>query len=231
MRVLQVIGWAFLGVAAVMLLVTGTLHFRDRAFSAAAGRAEGVVTALVGKGDTVSSRIRFVTPSGGSREFVETLSTSPPRHAMGDRVVVLYDRDDPASAMIDDFWSHRLGVVICSVFAGIFGAIGGVFSLLGMMAGRRRARILRNGVPVLADFLEAYQDRHFRINGRHPFRVVAQAPDAMGRLRRFTSELVRKDPTEQLRGRKVKVVVDGSDGGYVVDLSGVVEDRHFWRAR
>lgn len=236
MRVLQVIGWAFLGVAAVMLAVTAVLYVRDWSFTRSAARAAGTVTALVPSSagtnaSSVSDRVRFTTADGRPVEFVETLSTSPPRHAVGDRVTVLYDHDEPTSAMLDDFWSHRLGVVIVSVFTGIFGVLGAVFSLIGVLAGRRRARIMRDGVPVMADFVETITDHHFRINGRHPFRVVAEARDPMGKVQRFTSELVRTDPTERLRGRKVRVIVDRSDGGYVVDLAGVVDDRDFWRAR
>lgn len=235
MRVLQVIGWAFLGVAAVMLVVIGVLYARDASFTAAAGHATGTVTELVrsggGSSNSVSSRVRFTTAEGRAVEFVETLSTYPPRNAVGDRVPVLYDRNQPMSAMLDDFWSHRLGVVIVGVFAGIFGVLGAIFSLIGWTAGRRRARILRDGVPVLADFVEAYPDRRFRINSRHPFRVVAEARDPRGQVRRFTSELVRRDPTERLAGQKIKVIVDRSGGGYVVDLSGMVDERDFWRAR
>ncbi len=236
MRVLQVIGWAFLGVAAAMLVVIAGLYLRDRSFTDSAGRATGVVVGLErNSGDSssnsVSSRVRFTTGEGRTVEFVETLSTYPPRNAVGDRVPVLYDRDQPMSAMLDDFWSHRLGVVIVGVFAAIFGTLGAIFSLIGLAAGRRRARILANGTPVMADFVEVISDRNLRVNGRYLFRVVAEARDPMGRVRRFKSEPVRSDPTHLLVGRKIKVIVDRSGGGYVVDLAGMVDDRDVWRAR
>lgn len=238
MRVMQVIGWVFLAVAAVMLTVAGVLYVQDRTFTESAGRATGVVTELVSKrgsdsnsGSTTSSRVHFTLADGREAEFVETISTSPPRHSVGDRVPVLYDRARPTSAMIDDFWSHRLGVVIVGAFAAIFGVLGAIFSGMGFAAGRRRARIVQNGTPVMADFVSAYPDRRFRINGSPAWRVVAEARDPMGRVRRFKSELVRHDPTHLLIGRKIKVTVDGSDGGYVVDLSGMVDERDLWRAR
>lgn len=235
MRVLQVIGWAFLGVAAVCLIVMGVLWTRDAMYTRSSLRATGTVIELVAKSADnsagVSDRVRFTTADGHDVEFVEMLSTYPPRYDVGDQVTVLYDLKEPASAMIDDFWSHYLGVFVVSIFLGIFGTLGAIFSLIGWLAGRRRARIMRDGVPVMADFVEAVKDYHFKINSRHPFRVVAEARDSLGSMRRYTSELVRFDPTDTLRGKKIKVVVDQAGGGYVVDLSGLIEDRYLWRAR
>ena len=64
------------------------------------------------------------------------------------------------------------------------------------------------------------------MNGAHPFRVAAQARDPRsGKLRRFDSEPIWVDPTDQLQGRKVRVLIDPArPEAYLVDLRRVVDE-------
>lgn len=86
---------------------------------------EGTVIRMVrsGKGTKPVAKYEVV---GQSHEVVGQLTTSPPAHRVGDKVPVLYKTDTPADAVIDTFINRWL-------FPTIFGSIGGVLTLVGVV--------------------------------------------------------------------------------------------------
>lgn len=79
-------------------------------------RTEGEVIRLVRKGKGSSPVVRY-TVAEKPFEIESSISTSPPAYRIGEKVVVLYPRDNPASGRIDSFAERWL-------FAVIFGGVG-----------------------------------------------------------------------------------------------------------
>ena len=226
------IGGLFAAIGLVLLIIGGVLLQRDSRFGDAAATAEGRVIEVVrhvdrksdrSKGVTFTAVIAFTDRSGTQQTFSESISTNPPRFAVGDQPAVLYDPAQPSRAVVDDFWGRK-GV------ATIFSALGAVFALLGLVllgidwrSGRKRARLREQGIPITADVLDVFRDTRIKRNGAHPFRVAAQAIDpTTGQLRRFESEAIWVDPTARLAGGKVRVLIDpGNPKSYHVDLPDV----------
>ncbi len=177
-----------------------------------------------GQSISYTAIIGFTDGSGRRQEFSEPIRSNPPRFSVGEVVPVLYDPTRPSHAVVDDFWGRR---GILTIFLGLgatFAVLGTVLFAIDLKRRRRISRLLREGKPIDADFLHVFRDARIARNGEHPFRVVVQAMDpATGRLRRFESEAIWVDPTTQLTGRKIRVLLDpGNPQRYHVDLSGSV---------
>lgn len=128
----------FAGVGLLLLAPAGMLYGLDRRFVARADRAEGVVVALEARNFQRGLKPLVEFEAEGRRiRFHESVSSTPPSRAVGDRVPVLYEKGNPDNAMVDSFWNHHLLTVI-------FGSIGGAFLAtalgLGVAAIFRRAR-------------------------------------------------------------------------------------------
>lgn len=238
MKVMRLVGAIFAGVGTIFLIAAAVIHLKTARFLDDAEAVTGQVIELVpswsrsdsgrrSSSPTYAARVAFVDAGGQPREFVESSSSNPPRHAVGDRVAIRYDRAAPSNAVIDDFWGRHGLVVIMGPMGLIFAIVGGVLFGISVRNRRRSARLRQVGRPIEAEFLHVILDESVSYNGRHPFRVVAQAnaPDT-GLLRRFESEALSVDPTARLEGGKVRVLID-PDGGddYLIDLTSIVDDR------
>lgn len=229
-RIMSWIGYIFTGVGLVFLVSGGWLFYRDHQFAARALHAQGVVTDLARKrdrnddGTTFTAIVQFTDAKGQSQEMADGISSNPPRFSKGDKVDVLYDPQAPSSAVINDGWGRYFLPGLFSGLGLLFAIIGGTFLAIIITRNRRRTWLTRFGRPVEADFLHVYLDRSMQINGAHPFRVVAQGPDPQtGQLQRYQSEPIWVDPTVQLEGGKLKVLVDPQNPKrHYIDLSPVL---------
>ena len=169
--------------------------------------------------------VTFADRDGNFQRFVDSVSSSPPRHYVGEKVPVIYDPKNPARATIDGFLER-------SLFSLVFGGVGALFALTGAgllaswwLRKRTIARLRATGVPIEAQFLECFRDTSTRLNNRNPWRVACQAVHpATGKLQRFESETLWVDPSETIAGKPLRVWIDRQDpGAYFVDLSDQVE--------
>lgn len=234
MQTMRLVGWIFALVGAVLLIAAGVIYQRDKAFAGAARSATGQVVEQVQSwskdhdGRTsrgYASRVRFTVEDGRAVEFIETVFSYPPRHAEGEQVPVLYDPDRPSQAMIDDFRGRYTALAIVGALGTIFAMLGVPLVTVAVRSARRKARLLRTGRPIEAEFLHVFLDDSLEINGKHPFRVAAQVRDqTTGKLRRFDSPPIWVDPTALLEGRKVTVLIDSAGEDYLVDLSDLVDE-------
>jgi hypothetical protein len=114
-----------------MLSVAGWTGYRSWAYRQSAQSAQGTVIALDWSGDSESSGARPVVRyevRGEPYEITGSVSSSPPAHAIGDPVRVLYPPGQASAARLDewfDFW-----------FLPVFlGGMGLVFGLVGVGVG------------------------------------------------------------------------------------------------
>ncbi|MBB4007215.1 DUF3592 domain-containing protein [Allorhizobium taibaishanense] len=229
-KIMTWIGYVFTLIGLAFLVTGGWLFYSDHQFAARAIHAPGVVTDLARKrghdddGTTFTAIVQFTDANGQSQEMADSISANPPRFSKGDKVDVLYDPQAPSSAVINDGWGRYFLPGLFSGLGFVFAIIGGTFLVIIITRNRKRIWLQRFGRPVDADFLHVYLDRSVEINGAHPFRVVAQGPDPQtGQLQRYQSEPIWVDPTAQLEGRKLKVLVDPQKPArHFVDLSPVL---------
>ena len=106
--------------------------------------------------------------------------------------------------------------------------VGGVFSLVAIaifaityLGQSKERRLRQTGQLVQADFQQVELNTALRVNGRHPFRIVAQRHDrATNALRIYRSANLWFDPSPFVQGRSIAVYVDLHDSTqYHVDLS------------
>lgn len=221
-----IVGGVFMPIGLTFVGIALYLADADRDLAAKGGRAEGIVIELSryrsSEGSTLYRPIvAFRDRTGQSQQFASDVSSSSPGYSEGERVAVVYDPANPADAAIDSFFERHFGSLI-------FGFLGSVFALVGggiLLATWRRRRIIaelrRNGHRITATVIGCERDTGLKINGRHPFRVSAQAiHPATGKLASFLSEPIWVDLTAILKGRSVPVLIDpASAGRHYIDLS------------
>jgi hypothetical protein len=82
-----------------------------------AERVDGTVIELVERntegGKTYSPVVEFSDSLGQRHEYHSSTSSYPPRHAVGEKVPMLYDRDNPKSATIHHWFYLYFGPGIC----------------------------------------------------------------------------------------------------------------------
>ncbi len=89
--------------------ITAFTGWRTVALVRAGEKATGIVVSLVSenagndRGTVFAPKVRFTTHTGRTVEFVSPLRSAPARFSVGQRVPVVYSRDNPSHARIDRF--------------------------------------------------------------------------------------------------------------------------------
>jgi hypothetical protein len=220
------IGGIFAATGLLLAVVGGWLYFEDHKFARTGVRAQGTVIELVGSrgsdGDhSYRPHIEFRDSAGARHHFISRVGSNPPRHLPGERVDVLYEPWSPGNAVIDSFFDRFFLPLMFIGLGTLFAAVGG--GLLFFLVRRRRivAQLRSTGLPIQAQFVECYLDTSIRVNGRSPWRVICQATHpTTGKLETFRSDAVWTDPTGQVVGRALRVLVDPArPKRHFVDLS------------
>jgi hypothetical protein len=122
------LGLLFIALGAFAVFVSLFSLARTRRFAAEASSAFGDVIALRECGGsrraTYAPVVRFAPPGGRPVEFTDATSSNPPGYRVGDRVNVLYRRDDPTDARVASpvrLYLHEV----------VFAAAGLVFFVIG----------------------------------------------------------------------------------------------------
>jgi hypothetical protein len=211
-------------IGAGMLVVACCLYFNVRAFLGTAERAEGTVIALRRQHSSDSTTfvpvVRFQLRTRRV-EFDSGAGSNPPRYTVGDKVAVLYQPANPYQAKIDSFFSLWEGPLILAGMGSVFFLIGAGIMLATRVRKRADDRLMHEGLPVEADFQQVDINTALSVNGRHPFRVLAQWQDpTTSRIHVFTSHNLWFDPSKYITQKQIRVYVDRANPTrYYVDLS------------
>lgn len=204
--IFSAIGWSLLAVAFFLALRADEAR---REWT----RVDGTIVDFTG-GETEAPIVDYETPSGERRTITGGVSTSPRIGKVGDRVPVYINPANEAEA--------RLGTAVEMWFLpGLIGAIGGVFMLVGSLAGgtgrlpgqlsERRLRDLREtGERVMAR-VTAILPQGANAASRIPahWRIEAAWRDGAGALRTFISQPVAVDPSPHVAiGDEIGVYID-----------------------
>jgi hypothetical protein len=194
-----------------------------RRFEAGAVRASGTVIDLarrrsnddssrVSDDYTYAPVVEWRDANGARQELVGRVSSNPPAYERGETVAVLYPAGKPGQARIADFTNRYFMPLLLGGLGTIFSLVGGALAFFYVRKRRRIEQGKATGVPITAKFLETWLDTTLTVNGRHPYRVAAQATlPTTGKLRRFDSEPIWVDPSEAIAGKPIRVLVDPAD--------------------
>ncbi|MCB1505596.1 MAG: DUF3592 domain-containing protein [Hyphomicrobiaceae bacterium] len=134
----------FLGMGVMMALVGGALLLMTVQAVSKSDRTSGEVVAIekshpmpASKGGaprvTYTPVIEFKAPDGATHRFTSSWHSTEPAYAVGEKVGILYRRDDPSRAFVDSFAETWLLPII-------FSGIGLVFTLVGLVVRHTKAR-------------------------------------------------------------------------------------------
>jgi len=225
MRILIVLPRLFAALGAICLAIAFWVNQGERRFIAAATRTTGTVVDLVYEtssdhGSAYYPVVRFASPSGDSVTIRSRTGSNPPSHRVGDRIEVLYDPANPAHAKMAGFLSLHIGSFILTIFAAVWGAIGGIWWWLQTRSARLEDELRRSGRRIQAKVREVEVRRNIRVGNRHPWRIIAEAPGtSVDAAVVYKSANIWEDPGLHV-GETVDVLVDPYDPKrYVVDLA------------
>ncbi|AEF20132.1 DUF3592 domain-containing protein [Pseudomonas fulva] len=197
--------WIFPGIGALML--AGAVGIQVARFSdqAQMTRTEGSVVDIEGGCPTVS----FSSLDGTLGEYHSGTCSTPPSFDIGERVTVYYDPQNLERARIDSFEQNWIGSLILGGIGAVFLALGLLFVLPPLFAKRRAAELLVTGTPVQAEVVDVELNGGLTINGRNPYRIVAQWLNPQtNKLHVFRSENLWFDPGPYISESLVTVMID-----------------------
>ena len=117
--------------------------------------------------------------------------------------------------------------IAIGMFLGIFGGLGLIFFILGMILlinGLKRSKaikqLLEEGKQITATITDIERNQSVRVNGRHPYIVYCEYEDAYsGKIHVFRSDNVMDNPGDVI-GQSIPVMVDRDNWDlYYVDTN------------
>lgn len=221
MNVLAIVKYTFFTVGAALLVGSAALVAHTRGFIANAQRAEGTVIDVLANRSTSSSSgtsvtyspvFEFRTADGRLVEVRSSTSSNPPSHTEGDKVPVLYLPASPEDARIASYFPLWGGATITGGLGAVFFLVGAVMIVLPLRAQKRARYLMAHGTPLQAEVREVALNRAFQVNGRHPWRIVAQWKDPVtADFHVFRSANLWGDPSAHMPGAFVTVFIDGQN--------------------
>lgn len=197
--------WIFPGIGALLLAFAIGIQVSRLGGEAQMTRTEGSIVDLEDGCPTVS----FTTLDGTLGEHHSTTCSTPPSFDIGERVAVYYDPQDPERARIDSFEQNWIGSLIVGGIGSVFLAIGLLFVLPPLFARRRASELLATGTAVQAEVVDVELNGSLSINGRNPYRIVAQWLNPQtNKLHVFRSDNLWFDPGPYITESLVTVMID-----------------------
>ncbi|KIP96305.1 MULTISPECIES: DUF3592 domain-containing protein [Pseudomonas] len=200
--------WLFPGIGALLLAVAIGIQVSRISGEAQMMRVEGSIVDVEDGCPTVS----FTTLDGTLGEYHSSTCSTPPSFDIGERVAVYYDPQEPERARIDSFEQNWIGSLIVGGIGAVFLAIGLLFVLPPLFAKRRAAELRVSGTAVQAELVDVELNGSLSINGRNPYRIVAQWLNPQtNKLHVFRSENLWFDPGPYISESLVTVMIDPSN--------------------
>jgi len=227
MRTIQIVKYVFSIVGLLMLIGAAMLYVRTERFLAEAVHVQGEVIDLVeswskdSDGSVYKPIVRYLTADDKEVEFVSSMGSYPPAYKVGETVEVLYLPDQPGSAEIKGFGEQWLGVLVLGFLGGIFFCIGAGITLVQWRRNRMNDDLRHKGNRILATYVGVERNTTLEVNGRNPFRVIAQwmNPET-SEVHIFNSPNIWFDPTEYVKRDTLSVWIDQRNPKrYLVDIS------------
>lgn len=234
-KVFKLVAYLFTLIGALMLIGMGLWYLSTQAFITRASHAEGIVIDLV-ESQSYSRSSRSYTPTyravvsfkdaqGKEWKFTSSVSSSSPAYQIEEKVPVLYLPSKEQNAEINTFFSLWLGHLIFGGLGLLFFFVGSSFLsaliIVPVLRSRKAERLRSDGVPIQAEFQRVERNTGITINGRNPFRLIAQWQDpATSKLHVFESANIWFDPTPFISKSQLTVFIDPNNPRrYHLDIS------------
>jgi hypothetical protein len=221
-KVMIIVGGIFAPVGAILLVVCAALTINTVQFRASAVSTTGTVVDVRPRLNcsdgscttTYRPVVAYRTPDGAKIIFTSDSGTNS-RPQVGSRVTVLFAENDPGHARLDSFTEFWLAPLITGLLGIVFTGIGAVLIITRLRRRSRDAWLDTHGTRISAEIVRVEQNRSVRINGVHPWRVIADWVDpASGGHATFTSGDLRHNPSDRITGRRtIEVLIDPADPG------------------
>ena len=220
MKVFRIVGTVFSGLGLAFIL-TGVFFYQNtRTFLSHSETTTGVVTDLIrSSSGSYTPVVRFETPEGDAITFPGSVGSNPPAHRIGEEIKVHYRPENPRRARIDSFFQLWFFSALFGGMGVVFGSIGGILFLIVHRSARKEKWLVTNGQIIYADFQKVIVDRSIRMQGRNPYRIMAQWLDPTSNtVYTFKSRTIWYDPEPYLHDPKIPVRIDPRNPKrYVVD--------------
>lgn len=223
------LSWLALAFSAIGVLLLGLAFYfysDSRSLLDEGLSAEGEVVKLLRMRSSeggISYRpvVVFNDESGKPVEITSRVSSNPPAYSVGERVEVLYRPGQADRASIKGFVSLWLGATIAGVLGLLFVLVGlGVWTY-GRMEDRQVESLRRHGRLIQARYEGVERNLRIRVNGRHPYVIVAQWQDPVSKaVHLFRSENIGFNPEEYVHSKTITVYIDAKNPAkYAMDTS------------
>ena len=212
----------------LLLGLASYLGYSSYSFTQQAEKTVGVVTDLrfsrTDKNSSGSWYPEFTFKDKNGHQFVveSSVGSSSFRNSLGKPIEILYDRNNPENAQIDNVIGLYLGSIISGVFAVVTLAIGGIGLMVLSLKGRQNTRLLQEGEALNAQITGVEINRSIQINGRSPWQIISQWHDKQtNTVYQFKSPNLYYDPAPYIKeGDEITVyVAPGNMKKYLVDIS------------
>ena len=201
--------------------IIGILFIIGSAFSAIT-TSNFIESAIIGDGvviDLVESLsddsvtyapvVRFSDSKDKGYEFKSSVSSNPPSYQIGEYVEVLYLELNPNEARINGFFSLWGLAIILAFFGVVFSSIGFGILGFGILKNRKGKYLVEHGLKVEAKFSNVELNESLEVNGRNPYRIVAQWLDPeSNKLYIYKSKNLWFDPTDYIKNEYLTVYID-----------------------
>lgn len=230
MTPITIIKYSFTAIGALLLAGTFVGYQKTSDFMDRANRAPGRVVDLIethsrdSEGSTSTLYkpvVAYTDAQGQTRQLTSSVASSPPGFDIGEAVEVLYIPGDERNAEINATSSLWLGHLIAGGLGSVFFLIGVGFFVVSWLRAGKESQLRSQGMPVQAAFQRVELNRSFEVNGRHPFRLVAQWQNpTTSELHVFESDNLWFDPTPFVTQKQLTVFIDAANPRrYHVDTS------------
>lgn len=228
MKLLAVFKYGFTLIGLGLVAIAFSMYSNTHSFLDHAVTTEGTVTQLVRSYSSQNSGsssyfpvIRFFTPDGNLVEFQSSTGSNPPAYSTGELVEVLYRPEAPERARINSFSSLWGATLVVGGIGLAFFLTGFSIILAGSLGKRKANYLLQHGTPINSQFQGVEQNTAISMNGRHPYRVLAQWQNpATSEVHVFRSRNLWFDPTSYLQDNAITVYLDKDNPKkYYMDLS------------
>lgn len=220
MDIIRIVSRVFASIGLLFLAAGAFVTWRAHTLIDVSTKADGMVIELrlsrPGSGSSGHQPVvRFTTNEGSVVEFISSISSRPPAYKIGEQVQVLYDPKDPYHAEINSFLSLWLLPSIFLLLGGVFFVIGSVMIYFRKKRDEMIVWLKKRGTQISADIQGVTENTSISVNGRHPFRVIAQFMDtSRNEVHIFKSTDIWYDPKAWFAKRgisKINVFVDPKD--------------------
>lgn len=221
---LRLILGIFAVIGFLMLSAGGYFYLSGQAHEKNGIVATGQIIDLeISRSDNGATYCPVVRFTDGQNDFVFSSSfcSSEYENSAGDAIDVIYQPGNPGSAVIHSFSGMYGGAIILLCMGGIFALAGAIPLVVMYLKGKSGRRLLQEGMPVKAKITEVVLNSMISINGRSPYRIVAQTHDTTNNtVSLYYSENLAFNPEPYIDQEFVTVFLDKKKPEkYYMDIS------------